>query len=143
MSLTLTITPEGGSTLTFGAIGHSNARQALDFDAGAPFQDQKRFHAPGVSGQYLIRGAMIGRHISVVVRYLASSVDAVEALYQADASDFVLKQVTIACLGQTYPGCNIIPDSVRRSARMRPTGRGAVYICDVAMLFTQDNPGGT
>jgi hypothetical protein len=142
MSLTFTVTPVTGGALTFGAIGHTNSRQALDFDPGAPLQDQKRFHAPGVAGQFLIRGAQVGRNVSVVVRYWADDVAGVEALYQADADKFASEQVTIACAGQTYHGLNLDPSSMRRAMRIRPTGRGTACICDVAMVFTQDNPGG-
>lgn len=143
MSLIFTATPFGETTLTFGAIGHTNARQALDFDAGAAHQDQKRFHAPGVAGQFLIRGASTARRIIVAVRYWATTIDAVETLYQADMATMATKSVQFVCMGQTYKGCNLLPDSARRSMRMRPTGRSpAAFVCDVSMVFTQDNPAG-
>lgn len=146
MSLSFTITPASASAITYGAISTTNGRQAISFDAGAEFQDQKRFHSPGVAGQWLVRGAAIGRRISVRMRYMGSTAATAEGYYQSDVASFVTQQVTLACYSISYVGCNLIPESVRRASPIRPTGRdgstGTQCYFDVEMIFTQDNPGG-
>jgi len=143
MSLTFSIQPRGGSIVTYSGISLTNGRQAIDFDAGAKFQDQKRFHSPGVDGQFLIRGKMVGRSITVVIRYMGTDMATAEGYYQADCTSFTTKEVEIVCMGQTYKGCNLHPESMHRNGRVRATGRTAnqVYF-DVTMTFTQDNPDG-
>lgn len=145
MSLTFSITPNGVALpVEYAAISLTNGRQALDFDAGAAHQQVFRFHQPGVEGQWIIRGGSVGRAIQVSVRYMDASKDAAEALYKTDRDNWVTKQCTIVALGQTYNGCNVVPESIRRSAPIRGTGRtaGQVFF-NVAATFTQDNPAGT
>jgi hypothetical protein len=143
MSLTFTIHPKDKAVITYGPISTTNGRQAIDFDAGAAFQDQKRFHSPGVSGQFLIRGASVGSSIHVVVRYMAADMATAESEYQSDCGVFTTNQCEIICAGQTYKGCNLLPESMHRNGRIRATGRtaGQVYF-DVTMSFTEDNPAG-
>lgn len=145
MSLSFTMTYDS-TTLTFGGLASTSTtpRQAIDFDAGAAHQQQFRFKAPGVTGQFLVRAEQTGRLITAVVRYLSDTMATAEANYQADCAALVTKQVSIACNGQTYQGCNVIPQSIRRSRPIKPVGRAvtaAVYF-DVSMQFTQDNPSG-
>jgi hypothetical protein len=141
MSLTFTIQPKGGSIIPYSGISTTNGRQAIDFDAGAAFQDQKRFHSPGVDGQFLIRGKAVGRSINIIVRYMGADMATAEGYYQSDCTSFATTQVQIICMGQTYSGCNLLPESMHRNGRVRATGRtaGQVYF-DVQMSFTQDNP---
>lgn len=147
MSLTFSITPTGANAIEYKAISVANTsgqyRQAIDFDAGAQHQQQFRFHAPGVAGQYLIRDASVGRAVRVMVRYIGPSKALAEEAYQTDAGSFATTQVQLDCNGQTYKGCNILPESVKRSTPIRGTGRlqGQVFF-NVSMIFTQDNPGG-
>jgi hypothetical protein len=144
MSLSFTIKPDGYLVaLTFAGISLTNGRQAIDFDPGAEHQQQFRFHSPGVKGNFLVRDAAIGRAISVVVRYMNSTLNLAEADYQTDAAAFVTKQCEIVCHGITYKGCNVRAESMRRSSPMRPTGRAALQVFfNVTMTFTQDNPNG-
>jgi hypothetical protein len=143
MSLSITVTPVTAAPIEFLAISTTSGKQAIDFDAGAALQQQFRFKSVGVAGQFLVRASATGRTISVVVRYLNAKATA-EAAYQADAAILVSQQVQLAANGQTYPGCNVLPESIRRTRPIRPVGRGGanqVYF-DVTMHFTQDNPGG-
>lgn len=147
MSLTFTVKSGSSNAITFSGITIANAsRQAIDFDAGAAHQKQFRFHQPGVAGQWLIRDAQVGRHILMVVRYMDATLDLAEALWVADRDAWVINQCEIVAMGQTYKGCNVIPESLRRSAPIRATGRtpanaGQVFF-NVAMAWTQDNPAG-
>lgn len=143
MSLSFTIKPESSDLRTFEGISLNNGRQAIDFDPGAMHQLQFRFHSPGVEGNYLVRDAAVGRSISVIVRYMSDSLANAELLYAQDREAFVTQQCEINALSQQFKGCNLRPESMRRSTPMRPTGRtaGQVFF-NVTMVFTQDNPGG-
>lgn len=142
MSLSFTIKPKTSDLRTFEGISLTNGRQAIDFDPGAAHQLQFRFHSPGVDGNFLIRDASVGRSISVVVRYMSDSLANAELLYAADRNVFTTEACTITALSQVFYGCNLRPESMRRSTPMRPTGRtsGQVFF-NVSMVFTQDNPG--
>lgn len=143
MSLTIKVTPVTGNAIDYLAISTTSGKQAIDFDPGAKLQQQFRFKAVGVAGQFLIRANQTGRNISMTVRYMNSKSTA-ESAYQADAAKFVAEQVQLECNGQTYKGCNVLPESMKRTRAIRPVGRGdanQVYF-DVHMTFTQDNPDG-
>jgi len=141
MSLSFTIQPRGESVITYAGISLTSGRQALDFDAGAPRHNQFRFKSPGVAGQWLIRDAMIGRNIRITVRYMGDTKDEAEALYQDDCAAFAWTPVAIVANSNTYKGCNVNPESITRSTKIRATGRNANQVWfNVSMTFTQDNP---
>lgn len=143
MSLEIVFTEtDATDTFTFGALGMVNVRQALDIDPGFPLQDIRRYHVPGVDGQYLVRLGEVGRTITMRVRYMGVTKDASEANYNQDLGKLSLAAYTIATMGQTYEGCNLT--SSRRSAVIRPTGipvsaesPNTVFF-DAEFVFTKD-----
>lgn len=142
MSLSFTMTFADATVRTFGGLSTTSGRQALDFDAGAAHQQQFRFKPVGVDGQFLVRAGQTGRNISILVRYVGDSKNLAEADYQADCDKLVAQQVQLECNGKTYKGCNVLPQSIRRSRPIKPVGRtvAAQVFFDVQMQFTQDNP---
>lgn len=140
MSLAVSLTPAaGGSAITFGAAVSSSAgRQALDFDPGCDVHDVKRFHVPGVTGNYIVRCAKQGRTLILRARYMDTSENNVANLMESDGTAFAAAAYNIAWHGETFNGCNLI--SMRAIGPMRGTSRGSspTVFQDAELTFTQD-----
>ncbi|MFQ5409534.1 MAG: hypothetical protein ACE5FI_14080 [Anaerolineales bacterium] len=133
MSTTFTV----GSS-TFSALDTTNGRKALAILVDAADLDLKRFHVPGVDGNFVVRGGIKGRRILARVRYIGSNVGAALALYVADRTSWEATSVSITDDGGTsYTTCNVA--SMRVTSPPRPTGRasGQAYL-DVEAIFTVD-----
>jgi hypothetical protein len=144
MSFVFTSTTANSYTANFTDMAMAAGRYAVDIDLGAELQDLKRFRIPGVRGQYVLRGGGTGRNITIVVRYIDTSVSGVEGKYSADVTAFTADSFTLAYAGSTYYGLNLDAASVHKINPIRNTGDSAtagMCFCDVAMRFTQDNPG--
>jgi hypothetical protein len=128
-----------GLTSIFLDMGMVAGRYAFDIDRGAPIQDIKRFRQPGVKGQYVLRGGSAGRRITLTVRYIGDSVQAVETLYETDVNQWSQCQAELTYGTIVDKGLNLQTESVRKLTPIRSTGNGASCYCDVLLPFTQDN----
>ena len=136
MALTFTI---GGTS--FGALGVSNARQAIYCRAGALRADIIRSKPKGVSGNYLVRCGDTGCVVKTRMRYLGTVAE-VYAAFETDKAAWYNTAVTIASSGaQSFYRCQLeSADIVRDPAAMgRPTiSSGNGVIMDVEMTFIAD-----
>jgi len=83
-------------------------RKALFIRIGAPVYDIKRFHVPGVDGNFIIRAGISGGNIICMMRYVNLLAMALND-YQADRELFA-KQANdiIDDAGQLHPSCNLV-----------------------------------
>lgn len=133
MSTTFTI-----GTSDFVELGTSNGRKALTIVVDAAEPDIKRFHVPGVDGNFVVRGGIKGRRIMARMRYVGSSAAAAVALYVADRTSWESASVSITDdAGLSYDTCNLA--SMRVTSPPRPTGRssGQAYL-DAEAIFIVD-----
>lgn len=131
MALTMTI----GSS-SFAALANSAARCALHFSAGAPSYPTVRHKTPGVDGHRLTRLGFSGRRLTLRVRYGASSLSAMYALYNADLSSWSNTLVTIVGGdGASYLQCAL--ESASPSAGPAPASSSWVFM-DVEYVFAQE-----
>jgi len=122
--------------------GDGIGRYAMDFDPGTP-SDVKRFRAPGVDGQYVIRCGKINTELKLVVRYVGPTLNDAQQAYWDDMEFMAGTACTVTSMGQEFVGCNILTSSVKRTSPIRNTGRSylgtftQVYF-DVTFSMSQD-----
>lgn len=136
--LVVTLTPSaGGGATTFAAVVIGAGRYALDFDPGGAVHDIKRFHVPGVAGNYIVRCNRTGRTLTLRARYQDSTEANVANMIEADGLAFAAAAYSIAWHGETFNGCNLV--SMRSLGPMRGTSRstGSCFQ-DMELTFTQD-----
>jgi len=139
LPITMTETDTPANTIVYGDLDLTLNRSGLDCDTTLPANDVRRFHPPGVDGQYVVRLGQTSRKITLRVRYLAITKAALEALYEGDVASYAIKAYNILVNGQTYTNCNIL--DARATAPLRPIGRPDAtntVFRDYEFTFTQD-----
>ena len=139
LPITMTETDTPANTIVYGNLDLTLSRSGLDYDTTLPSNDVRRFHPPGVDGQYLVRLGQTSRKITLKVRYLAIDKAAMDALYESDISGYAIRAYNILVNGQTYTNCNIL--DARAMTPLRPIGRPDAVnkvFRDYEFTFTQD-----
>ena len=139
LPITMTETDTPANTIVYGNLDLTLSRSGLDYDTTLPVKDVRRFHPPGVDGQYLVRLGQTSRKITLRVRYLAVDKAALEALYEGDVAGYAIRAYNILVNAQTYTNCNIL--DARAMTPLRPIGRPDAtnkVFRDYEFTFTQD-----
>jgi hypothetical protein len=85
----------------------SESRFFLNLNLSGPTYDNKRFHAPGWSGNALIRAGFTGQVLTLRVRY-QGILATVFALYKADATAFGARNNSISDGANTWSRCTLL-----------------------------------
>ena len=139
LPITMTETDTPANTIVYGELDLALNRSGLDYDTTHPAQDVRRFHPPGVDGQYVIRLGQTSRKITLRVRYMAVDKASLETLYEGDVASYAVRAYDILVNGQTYSTCNML--DARAIAQLRPIGRPDLtntVFRDYEFTFTQD-----
>jgi len=127
----------GGTNFT--ALDSTSGRHALGVRATNPHYDVKRFHPPGVDGQYVVRCGRLGQTFIFRARYVGTLAN-VFAYIETDRNAWANAAITlIDDHGTTYTVCNLI-DFVRLGdpVFVRVVGADRFVYVDCQISFTWD-----
>lgn len=133
----------GGSTCNLGgvaftALNSKNAgRYCLECYAEDFSYAKRRFHPPGVTGNFMVRGGRNGGKIVARVRYVDTYANVV-ANYNSDKNAWNNTAITVTDeAGAQYLLCNL--EHGRRLGRPQSMGRGGGICCmDAEFVFMYD-----
>ena len=133
----------GGATCTLGGVafnalaGATAGRYCLECFPENFEYVKRRFHAPGVTGNFIVRGGRNGGRIVARVRYIGAFAN-VGANYIADKNAWNNTAVTVIDQwGGTYLTCNL--SHGRPASRPMSMGRGGgLCVMDAEFIFNYD-----
>lgn len=139
MSISFSITPKDGIAITFAGLNHADGRYALDINVGSRDYDIKRYHVPGVDGNYVVRCGAKGGIITASVRYVGI-IGAVLGYYTTDLAAIANKACTIVDdAGNSYTRCELVPNGANRTSKPKATGRSSLVYFDAQFTFMRDD----
>lgn len=122
---------------TFGALDSANGKYCMDYSQTPPSRTLRRFHVPGVAGNYIVRDVQSGGKITVRVRYVYSTISDLISEYNTDRDIFLASEMVITDPSSaTFDRCNLDADNSGPASEIRPTGSGVFF--DVNYQFTVD-----
>jgi len=126
---------------SFGAPSSSGtARQLLGEKVNGAVYDKRRFHVPGVDGNYIVRCGRKSQLLVYRLRYFGSVANVADYM-ATDYNKWATESITIEDSGgNSHNGCNLTDDGFKVIGEMRPAGRATatnVYV-DVEATFTVD-----
>ena len=126
------------------ALNSAIGRKALFIRVAAPLENLKRFHVPGVDGNYVVRGGQAGGNIMCAIRYINAKVTAL-ANYRTDRETFARQSNTIIDdEGRTYTFCNLIGMAIETEPNVLGIeGVADAVWFDVTAAFIVDGPPST
>lgn len=120
----------------FEALDGTAGRKALACRVDAAHYRLRRFHAPGVDGNFIIRQGRDGSTIMCRMRYNGTE-DAAKTLFETDRQAWRNAAVSIIDdIGTDYASCNLINMTIIRDPRGR--SNGPLQFFDAIALFTWD-----
>jgi len=136
MAITFTI---GGQA--YAALDSAVGRKAFLIRVSAPVYDIKRFHVPGIDGNYIVRGGISGGNILCIVRYVDALATALANL-RTDRELFASQSNTIIDdEGRAHTLCNLT--GMTRETEPEPIDATANIWFDATAVFTIDGPAST
>lgn len=125
----------GGTT--FAALASTTGRKCLECYPEDLTAAMYRFHAPGVTGNFIVRDARNGGKIYAKVRYIGTLAGAL-GNYNTDMLAWYNTAVTIVDEnGTTWNSCNLLHMS--RLSKPRSMGRNNGLVCfDAQAIFNID-----
>ena len=139
MSITFSITPKDGSTITYAGIDHAAGRYALAVSPASRDYEIKRRHVMGVDGNYVVRGGATGGLIVCRVRYVGLLATAI-GYYNADLAAMANKACTVVDDGgASYTRCELITNGAIRTSDPVATGRSNLVYFDAQFSFMRDD----
>jgi len=126
-----------GSVSFLAIDGAAAGRYALALRVDAEVDDNRRFHVPGVNGNYIIRAGRVNQKVMASVRYQGPKTSVYDHM-KADGDAWAVTAVTVTDPdGNAYTGCNL--ESFSRSSDPRGTGRTAGHMFfDAIAIFKRD-----
>ena len=124
---------------SYDALARTIGRKALFIRVAAPIENIKRFHVPGVDGNYVVRGGQAGGNIMCAMRYI--NVKATALLdYRTDRELFAGQSNTIVDdEGRTYSSCNLIGMAIETEPQgLIVVGQASPIWFDVTAAFIVD-----
>lgn len=137
MTMTITVTPDGGSAITYAENDWAVGRYARAFKPSAPIHDIRRYEVPGVDGSFVLRAGNRGRLLSIVVRYI-DTIDNVYSQWNSDMVSMAGVQSTVS--GPiTIQGLSLLHSQCAILTEPKPTGRGeGIVFIDAIIHFRED-----
>lgn len=124
---------------SYDALTRTIGRKALFIRVAAPIVNIKRFHVPGVDGNYVIRGGLAGGNIMCAMRYIGVKATAL-ANYRTDREFFAAGSNTIIDdEGRTYSLCNLLGMAIETEPQgLLVVGQSNPIWFDVTAAFIVD-----
>jgi len=140
MGFSATLTSDQGSTV-YGVNAPGDGKFLRAFDASDPKAVLSKIHPPGTFGNLVQRNGFTGRAITMMVRYVAVTIEKLEYEIRKDIDRYAQEAQIIEHNGQTYNGCNLDVGSVRKGSALLATGRETDQVfVDIVMSFSEDLP---
>ncbi|MCW8128902.1 MAG: hypothetical protein KIS92_00830 [Planctomycetota bacterium] len=125
---------------SFGELSATSGRQAMTCRPGSQADLLTRYHPYGTIGNLLASGGESGCKIVCIVRYVGDSVNAAEAMFEADKAAWKTTSGTIAYAGKNFLRCRLDPGAMVKLSDPLPTNRAAGQaFFDVIAIFTSDD----
>lgn len=107
-------------TIDYSTLSATPGRKFLDIGIGELEQNDKRFHVPGVDGNYIIRGGRSGGLIECDFMYIGdlvpASINNLMTMFDADITAYSNRPLQV----DIYTNCNLL--SFRKVDRIKPLG---------------------
>lgn len=112
-------------------------RHALDPFVWSPTQSIKRFHCPGVDGNFTVIGGSSGGTINCRARYIGTEAG-VYGGYETDVNGMIGGSFMVVSPGGTmYTRCKYVSSSITYGPRTMGNGTGDCFM-DVTFAFQSD-----
>lgn len=132
MGLTVSV-----GTVNFASLTSSTGQYCMDYNQSPINRELKRFHVPGVLGNYIVRDTQSGGKINIRVRYVNTTVANILGAYKSNRDYFLAYELSITDpAGTSITRCNLDPNNSGPSSEIRPTGSGVFF--DVTYQFMVD-----
>ena len=125
--------------VAFSALNSSAGRKSLGCFPQAMNYSIFRFHSPGTSGNYVVRGGRNGGTLAAQLRYVDTLAN-VHAAFQADRTAWEDVALTIVdSTSTTFTRCSLDNHSMKITRKPLALGRGGLVFMDAAATFTVDS----
>ena len=126
--------------VSFGALNTSPGRKCIRCYVQALEYDTKRFHVPGTTGNFIVRGSRMGGKILAELAYI-DVLGSVHSAFQSDRAAWENTAISITdSTGAVFTRCNLDNGGLRLIRMPYSLGRGSGWVrMDAAASYTVDS----